>query len=878
MKLASVCLVALVGPLVAWGADSDDLFETKIRPVLAKNCFACHTQSQMGGLRLDSRDAVLKGGKSGPALIPGDPDESLLIQAVSQTHERLKMPPSGKLGEAEIGDLTAWVKAGAVWPQRPVAAAAGKSSEYRITPEQRGFWSFQPVRAPEIPRVTNKSWVRTPIDNFILARLEKEGLKPVAFAEKRTWLRRVSFDLLGLPPTAEEVDAFIADRSPNAYAKVVDRLLESPHYGERWGRFWLDIARYSDDRLNSTQDEALPNSFRYRDWVIRAFNEDMPYDIFIKAQLAGDSLSSKVATQYRPGLGFYALSPEMQDDRVDATTRGFLGLTVACAQCHDHKFDPIPTKDYYSLQSIFANTQADKTPLAAPEIVDAYQKHKAKVDKQEAIIKKFYEAQTQQLSEMLAAETSRYLLASRSLASAEGLDNETLERWTKYLGDSKKDHPHLKSWFDLVSRDASKQDFEKAAAAFQELVLSINDEKKLIDEKNRIVLGIDPDRRRLTQASLVSLDRDKYILWRDLFEKAGQDSGGVVVSPPGVLYYGPGKIDRFLQGQWKQHVDLLKAELASLKKSLPEEYPYFQAIKDRSDLQEGHVLVRGDRNNPGEVAPRRFLAILSHEERKPFQHGSGRLDFAEAITDPKNPLTARVMANRMWLYHFGQGLVRTPSNFGQLGDRPSNPALLDYLAWKFVQSNWSMKAMHREILLSATYALRAANSEQNFEKDPDNRLHWRFNRRRMDVETLRDSILAVTGTLDPTAEGPAAPLDEKNHRRTVYGFVSRRKLDGMLSLFDFPNPNNTAEQRESTNVPLQRLFLMNSKFMDAQARVLADSMSGDDQTRVRLIYRRLFGRSPKPTEMKLALDFLRDGDWTELSRVLLGSNEFMFVD
>lgn len=289
-------------------------------------------------------------------------------------------------------------------------------------------------------------------------------------------------------------------------------------------------------------------------------------------------------------------------------------------------------------------------------------------------------------------------------------------------------------------------------------------------------------------------------------------------------------------------------------------------------------MVRGDRNNPGEVAPRRFLAILSQEERKPFPHGSGRLDFAEAITDPKNPLTARVMANRMWLYHFGQGIVRTPSNFGQLGDRPSNPELLDYLAWKFVQGNWSMKAMHREILLSATYALSAVNSEQNFEKDPDNRLHWRSNRRRMDAETLRDSILAVTGTLDRTAGGPAAPLDEKNHKRTVYGFVSRRKLDGMLSLFDFPNPNNTAEQRESTNVPLQRLFLMNSAFIDSQARALADSVKGDDRTRVRLIYRRLFARSPKPAEMKLALDFLHDGDWTQLSRVLLGSNEFMFVD
>lgn len=878
MKFAFACL--LYGAIgIAYAVDPAEQFETKIRPVLAKNCFACHTQSRMGGLQLSSKESLLKGGNSGPAVVPGHPEQSLLIRALNYSDAKLKMPPQAKLKEEEIADLTDWIKHGVFWPEETGSKAPqSKNGEYVITPEQRAFWAFQPVRLPLIPDVKDKNWVRNPIDNFILSQLESSGLKPVRGADKRTLLRRATFDLLGLPPTPEEVEAFLNDRAPDAFSKVVDRLLNSPHYGERWGRFWLDIARYSDDKLNSTQEEPYANSFRYRDWVIQAFNKDMPYDLFVKAQIAGDFLPAEDPATYQPALGFYSLSPEMQDERVDATTRGFLGLTVACAQCHDHKFDPIPTKDFYSLQGIFAGTELHETPLAPDDVVAAYQNHKKKVEKQQAAIRKFYEAQTQQLGEILAAQTARYMLASRKLAGVEGLDQETLDRWTKYLSDPRKDHPFLKGWFDLPARTGKPEEFEKAARDFQTIVLDVLEEKKTVDDKNHIVLGIDPDRKKMSDASLFSLDRDKYVLWRNLFEKSLKDAGGLFVSGDGVLYYGEGKIERFLHGQWKAHIESMKVELAALQKALPPQYPFLQTIHDRKDPADGRIAIRGDRNNLGEIAPRRFLAILSPDGQKPFQKGSGRLELAEAIADPKNPLTARVMVNRIWQHHFGQGIVRTPSNFGQLGERPTHPELLDYLASRFVQNKWSIKAMHREIMLSATYALSADNAAANFAKDPDNRLLWRANRQRMDAETLRDSLLFVAGNLDAAPGGPAALLAETNHRRTVYGFISRRKLDGMQALFDFPNPNSTAEQRMNTNVPLQRLFFMNSPFVESQAKSFADRFEGKDDARIRQAYRVLFGRAPAQEELKLGLDFLKQATWLQYARVLLSSNEFSFIN
>ncbi len=868
-------MLALCWPAVA---DPREDFEMHVRPVLAKNCWACHRQSEMGGLRLDSKDAILKGGKSGPAIVVGDPEHSLLIQAVAHTHSRLRMPPSGTLTAEEVGALSEWVKRGAYWPPDDKAAAVTTSSEYVITPEQRSFWSFQPVKRPAIPAVNDEQWPKTDIDRFILSRLEHEGLAPIRAADKRTLIRRATFDLTGLPPTPEEVDAFVNDESPDAFAKVVDRLLASPQYGERWARYWLDVARYSDDRLNSTQEEPYPNSFRYRNWVIGAFNDDMPYDVFVKAQIAGDLMPSDSPLKFAPGTGFYALSPEFQDDRVDATTRGFLGLTVACATCHDHKFDPIPTKDFYSLQGVFSSSKLHELPLAPKDVVEQWQQRKKELDKQQTLLDRFYDTQRDQLGEVLASRTADYMLATRGLRSADGLDAESFKRFTTYLSEPRKDHPFLKRWFELAGRNGSAAEFQAAAFEFQRVVLAALEEKREVDERNKITLGLNPDRADIAGASLVSLERDKYMVWRDLFEKSIKDSAGFFKSAEGVFHYHKGGIERFLHAEWKTYLEAQQQELARLKKELPEKYPFLQTIADKEKPEDVQVAIRGDRNNKGDIAPRRFLAILSPADRTRFTKGSGRMELASAIANPANPLTARVFVNRIWQHHFGRAIVGTPSNFGQLGERPTHPELLDYLADSFMKDGWSVKKLHRRIMLSAVYSLSASNDKRNEAKDAGNALLWRANRRRLDVEAMRDAVLFVAGTLDQSRGELAQPLNEKNRRRTIYGFVSRRKLDSTLALFDFPNPNNTSESRIVTNVPLQRLFWMNSGFIEQQAQALADRLAGDNPARIRGAYRLLFNREPDSRELQLGLDYLRGAPWPSYARALLSSNEFTFVD
>ncbi|MEX2264226.1 MAG: PSD1 and planctomycete cytochrome C domain-containing protein [Bryobacteraceae bacterium] len=880
----------------AWAAGDDPahFFESRIRPLFASNCYACHTATKLGGLRVDSREGLLKGGNSGPAIVPGDPEKSLLVQALRHSHEKLRMPPPGKLKDEEIDAVAAWVKAGAVWPETAKAAApAAKSGAYEITPEQRAYWAFQPVRKPEPPEVKLKSWPKSSIDHFILAAQEARGLQPVKPATRRALLRRAYFDLIGLPPTIEEMDAFLQDKSPDAFAKVVDRLLASPHYGERWGRFWLDVARYSDDKLNSTGDEPRPNAFRYRDWVIRAFNEDMPYDMFVKAQIAGDLLPSSDPLKYRPGLGFYALSPEFQDDRVDATTRGFLALTVACAQCHDHKYDPIPTKDYYALLGVFTSTQGEEFPLAPDDEVKAWNAHKKKIDDTEAAIAEFTKTQSTQLGDMLAAKTARYLMATRDavtgpkhdpriLAEVEKLDFGTLDRWLEYVRRPKHGHPFLKPWTELMAKGGgTPEEARTIAEEFERAVVAVSAEKKSVDDQNYIRLGGSTNRRDLSGANLVSLNRDKYVFWRDIFSPKGR--ANQFATDGGVLYYGDGPIDRFLSGEWRDHLETLRAELAKLKETLPPQFPFLHSIKDAAKPADQKIHIRGNRENLGDVAPRAFLHILCDGEPARFTQGSGRLELAEAIAGKSNPVTARVMANRIWQHHFGNGIVRTPSNFGQLGERPTHPELLDYLAARFMEHNWSIKAMHREIMLSATYALSASAADKNLAEDAENRLLWRANRKRLDVESMRDALLAVSGLLDTAVGGPAEKLTDDNRRRTVYGFVSRRRLDPLLLLFDFPNPNNTSERRIPTDVPLQKLFFMNSGLMSRAAEAFSDRLTAettDDAARIALAYRMLYGRAPSVTETQLGLEYLKEGGdaWKTYAQVLLSSNEFGFVN
>lgn len=860
-------------------AQDDQNFEMHVRPLLVEKCYACHTEERMGGLQLDTREHAMKGGKDGAVIVPGDPEKSLLVQALRYTNPKLKMPPGGRLKDDQIAAVEAWIKGGAVWPDGPKVLQPAVA--YKITPEQRAFWSFQPIRKPAVPSVRDTQWAQSDIDRFILNKLEEQKMARSPQADRRTLIRRATFDLTGLPPTPAEVSAFENDKSPNAFGKVVDRLLASPRYGERWGRLWLDVARYSDDKLNSERDEPYENSFRYRDWVIKAMQQDMPYNTFVKAQIAGDLMPDK--ERYEAGLGFYALSPEFQDDRVDATTRGFLGLTVACAQCHNHKYDPIPAQDYYSLLGIFNNTSLHETPLAPKPVVDAYQEHKKQVDEQKAVIDSFIAHQSEELSGVLAAKTSAYLLAASTvpsgapektfatIAEQKQLDCETLMRWSKYLAKPKQRHPFLDAWYKAASQKQNTQALTQAAKDFEQLVFAVNKEKKRIDDENHIRLGLNPSRSDLSSANLASLARDKYVLWDDLFGNKG------------VYHYGDPQLDRFLSGVWSAHLQSMRAELAVLQKQMPPHYPYLQTIADNPNPVEQRVWIRGSRDNPGEPAPPHFLAILSSGEPKRFTKGAERLELADAIIDPKNPLTARVIVNRVWQWHFGKGLVRTPSNFGKQGDLPSHPELLDFLATRVMAEGWSIKKLNREIMLSSTYALSAANSEKNYAADPDNRLLWRASRRRLDAESLRDSLLLVSGKLDLKMGGPAVPFtNEDNGRRTVYGFVSRRRLDPFLALFDFPNPIVTSEQRLPTTVPLQALFFMNSEIVMASAKSLASrvtSSGADDAARIDNAYELLFQRKPTAEERALGLKFVqREESWPRYMQVLLSSNEFSFLN
>ena len=919
-------LAALMGASAAAAADPTEFFETRVRPVLANNCYSCHATSESGGLRLDSRQRILKGGKSGAAVIPGKPDESLLIRAVRQVDSRLKMPLGGRLRDDEIADLTKWVELGAPWPATPTAP----DTSFAISPEQKRFWAFQPIQRAS-PPVSNNSWVKSPIDRFILARLEAQGMKPVHPACKQDLIRRASFDLTGLPPTAEEVNAFVRDSSPEAFARVVDRLLGSPQYGERWGRFWLDVARYGEDDVRGAVPsgfEPYENAFRYRDWVIEAFNRDMPYDIFVEAQIAGDLLDRKDHGNLLAGLGLFGLGPwyfdladapqaraNERNDRVDMISRGLLGLTVACARCHDHKYDPISMKDYYALAGVFASSEYREYPLVPQSAIDDYKAQAKKVQDKETFLKEFADSQSTQLAEMLVRKTSRYVNGAwqvlgpqkselGQVASTQKLDSETLERWVNYLKNPEKDHPYLKDWNALLSKGGTAEAAARVADNFQAALQAVMDEKKAIDADNRIVLdearrkrgapvGFLPNGFALYNGDtdncfgisvvVKSLDRDKFVLWSDIIYE--RSNGNRAKKEPGVLRYKDDKLDRFLSEETRDYLRSLKAEVEAMKKGLPPHYPFLQVLGDAPGSVNLKVHLRGSPYNLGEEVPRRFLAVLSPDDPPPFRRGSGRLELAAMIAH--HPLAARVMVNRIWAQHFGRGIAGTPSNFGQLGERPSEPELLEYLAGRFIESGYSVKAMHRQIMLSASYQSSIANSAENFAKDPDNRLFWRANRRRLEAEAIRDSILFVSGDLDMKSGGPSAELVLENKRRSVYGKISRFKLDPLLSLFDFPDPGMSAEQRNVTNVPLQGLFFMNSPLVAQESQHLVERLSkeagAEDAARIRRAYELLYSREAQDVEIHAGLEFLRQGAskmavWQQYAQALLASNEFIFLN
>ena len=910
-----LCL-ALLGMLVcsAWPqnqpqdqpANRADFFETKIRPILATECYSCHTDSALGGLRLDSREAMLRGGKSGPAIVPGEPDKSLLIQAVRQTGA-LKMPKGGKLPQAQIDALVEWVRTGAAWPaSKPMPAAKG---DVTIDPARRAFWSFQPLHPTSAPTVKDARWPQTDIDRFILARLEKEGLAPVTPADRRTLIRRATLDLTGLPPTAEEIEAFEKDKAPDAFAKVVDRLLAAPQYGERWGRLWLDVARYGEDDYRSLDPMGrgfapYQHAYLYRDWVVKAFNDDLPYDQFVRAQLAGDLMDEKNRVRTLPALGFLGQGPWFYDngavevtraderhDRIDVVSRGFLGLTVGCARCHDHKYDPIPTKDYYALAGVFASTTYKEYPQAPQSVVDEFDKLEKKLKAKQKMMGEFMQNEGKQLAESLTLQAAKYMQAVWSVkgepktdlidaVERNKLDYELMQRWLRFLERTPRHYPFLKDWQAMMAKGGTAAEAKKLAEDFQALLLDVLAEQKALTEENEIILAkANPTTKKKEPlfkphefvtnddfcpgcgVEVKTMPVERTNLFMDVFVQDLDEPnlpGTAQRFRPGLLRFTGWGLERQLSAERRAYLTALRDDIENFRKSMPAQYPYVHGVGDREKPVDLPVSLRGSPTNLGEVVPRGFLSVLSPDKRVCFSKGSGRLELANEIL--RQPLALRVIVNRVWKWHFGTGIVDTPSNFGFNGERPVHPELLEYLAASFQRKGFSLKKLHREIMLSAVYQLGNEFVQANSDKDTGNRLYWRANRRRMDAEQIRDSLLTVSGALETKMFGPPEALTPQSTRRTLYGRVSRYKLDDYLQLFDFPSPNISAEQRYTTNVPLQRLFFMNSDFVQQQAELLAQKLEGEPtrEARIQKAYRLIFGRAATAEEIKLGLEYVRN--------------------
>jgi mono/diheme cytochrome c family protein len=905
MKRVSLLLpfvsVALFAQSPSATEEQKEYFENKVRPILAQNCFACHTNSQMGGLRLDSRAGLLKGGKSGPVVVPGDPDKSLMITAVRQNTD-LKMPKNGHLTEAEITDLATWVKDGAVWPEEQKSAQGGG---YVIRPEQRKFWSFQPLAKPAPPKTKDAKWPLNDIDRFVLAKLEKEGLKPAGVADRRTLLRRLTFDLTGLPPSYDEVKAFENDKSPNAYEKVVDRLLASPHYGEAWARHWLDVTRYAEDDYRIAQKdmhkERYKFAYTYRDWVIEAMNTDLPYDTFVKAQLAGDLMDEKVRDKMVPGLGLNGVgvwamndSPpaiERADewhDKVDTTSKALLGLTVGCARCHDHKYDPIPQKDYYRMAGVFASTNFHAYPLVPKAAVDEYDSKKKELEEKEKKLKEFQEQLTELESRVLFSQTEDYMVGAwragsekratvESISEQYKLDPEILTRWVHFLKKQPGNYSYLIPWQKMVASGGDLDQAKTLAHEFYQKAIEVDKEHAKLKTENeeQMTKMKDPNekfdplpnslKRKLIQhqIDLKGMDREASYLWTDMFDK---DLPAYVGNPnaedekkPGLFKVVDWSLQRRLNTEFAGFIERSKADIEAFKKAMPPEYPYAMGLEDLKEVTDLKIFLRGNPYAFGEDAPRAFLSILSDGEPKPFTQGSGRLELAEDIV--QQPIALRVIANRIWRWNMGTGIVDTPNNFGFAGERPTNPELLEYLTSKFVEDGMSWKKLTREIVMSRAYQLSSTPLPENLAKDSDNRLYWRANRRRLEAEGIWDGLLAASGKLDLSkVGGPSAELDGKMLRRGIYGAVSRVFPNEFQSLFDYPIPTLSAERRYTTNVALQRLFFLNNQFVHQQAAALAERVkgAGSEEAQVRQVFEITCQRDPSAEELSAALALLHD--------------------
>jgi len=885
---------ALDEPQATLSQDQLNFFETRIRPILADSCYRCHSASvnpPKGSLELDWKGGWQKGGDSGPAIVPGDPDKSLLIQAVRYSDPGLQMPPPGKLTDAQINDLVAWVRMGAPDPRttRPVPATPGAVS---YGGQGKNHWAFKPVTKPSLPAVKNAAWVKNDLDRFVEAKLEASGMAGNEMADKQTLIRRAYFDLIGLPPTPEQVQAFVADASPTAFEKVVDGLLASPRYGERWGRHWLDVARYADSKgQNDRRRESTiyPNAWTYRDYVIKAFNDDLPYDQFIREQLAADRLTGSKTSPSLAALGFLTLGDhfngnqaDMINDRIDVTSKAFLGLTVSCARCHDHKFDPIPQADYYSLYGVFASSvePKDKPIIAPPGAAYAdYQVHrKAMDDRMEAL----YEADLTQAFGDYKRLGAVYLMATSMPVSdraaylkKNAAATEPLQNWTQFIKTGGKPAVAIFGVWNALAR----------IPAFQ------------FEQRSRRVLDNQYQKDRAALLSPIVLEAFKGKSFRSLADVAAiygkllartdpewDAAFSTVVSDAALRFLPPRNRAQYIQ--LREQSDLL--ELVD-----PGAPARANVLVDSPTPKDSPIFIRGQAEEPGEIVPRRFLDVLSPGGRSAFHNGSGRLELANAIASKSNPLTARVLVNRVWQHHFGDGFVATPDDLGNQSSPPTNQDLLDWLANRFMADGWSIKKLHKLILMSATWQQSSKNNPAFAEKDPFNQLLWRQNVRRLEFEPLRDSILSIGGELDLTMGGHPVSLEDLtpppagraagggaqaarqntgqamaaagltmpvSPRRSVYGFVDRGDLADIFTTFDFAPPNAPMGKRYETTVPQQALFLMNIPLVIEQVRRVVNrpafEQAATDDDRVKFLYALFFQRSPTEAELAMGRDFV----------------------
>ncbi|MFM9960308.1 MAG: DUF1553 domain-containing protein [Planctomycetaceae bacterium] len=975
-----VCLALLtlsLWPAIVSAADEPmgiEFFEKKIRPVLVQHCYECHSadaKAVKGGLLLDSRDGWKRGGDSGPALLPSKPSDSLLIKALKHA-DGLEMPPKGKLPDEVIADFAKWIEEGAPDPRTTPAKALARR-EIDIAAGQQ-FWCFRPIAQPPIPAVKDRVWSRADIDRFILAKQESVGIRPIGDADRATWLRRVTFDLIGLPPTPAEIHDFLTDTSPDAREQVVDRLLASPHFGERWGRHWLDIARFAESS-GGGRSMIFAEAWRYRDYVIRSFNDDKPFDRFVLEQLAGDLLPFDSPAQQAEQLvatALFALGPtnyeeqdkqalefDVVDEQIDTLGKAVLGMTIGCARCHDHKFDPIPQRDYYAIAGIFRSSHLlihdnvskwleRPLPMSAEQTA-AFKQHELAVAelKKQIDAAKAEEKRLATISQKNAPNdddlpgTPRGPIELKAFAGVmlDDTDAKKVGDWTSsqfskhYIGegyahDGNKDKGQKTLTFSPTVLKTGVYEVRLAYNAGESRATNVPIEILDLDGEHDI---------KINQRTTPPIDHRFVSLGKYRFDESGQwyvlisneGTDGHVVVDALQLLPADSREPRAESRQPKPVVtkpvlEKKSADLKDLEKQLKElndrapYRPMAMSLEEAKQVEETQIRIRGNVHSKGDKVPRGFLQVASYGSPVlPPPKESGRRELAAWMTSSTNPLTSRVLANRVWHHLFGVGLVRTVDNFGSTGETPSHPELLDHLAMRLMSDGWSVKSLVREIVLSRTYGLASVDLkseiknqksklENQLTADPENRLLWRQNRRRHSAESIRDAILLTSDSLErtmfgrtlrnPKQDGPNANIGEMTYvfeetRRSVYTPILRNRLLELFEAFDFADPNLSIGRRNITTVPTQALYLMNSPFVMDQSREAARELLSQpdltDEQRVLAAYRTTLGREPTPRERSLALRVVTPSAenttpspiaWERLFQALFASVDFRFLD